>query len=130
MTVYLSPASRCFFTVRFLIVGCIAVSIPNFPLDDMDPIISVAHEDDPEHSCFHPFHLRTSVPDLFIGRKRSLPHNKIAYAQSSPGGLSSSMQADRTGRLTPAVSKGFYQITFRAWGKRYASNASDSFIRQ
>jgi len=52
MTVYLSPASRCFFTVRFLIVGCIAVSIPNFPSDDMDPIISVAYEDDLKHSCF------------------------------------------------------------------------------
>jgi hypothetical protein len=78
MTVYLSPALRCFSTVRFLIVGCVAVSIPNFPSDDTNNISDIGR--------FHPRHLRTSVPDWFIGRKQSLPH---AYAQSPPGGLSS-----------------------------------------
>jgi hypothetical protein len=45
MTVHLSPALRCFSTVRFLIVGCVAVSIPNFPSDDANNIsdISCAH---------------------------------------------------------------------------------------
>ncbi|KIM88221.1 hypothetical protein PILCRDRAFT_814126 [Piloderma croceum F 1598] len=45
----------------------------------MYPIVSAIYEDDLEHDCFHPFHLHTSVPDLFIGHK-----TKKSSARLSP----------------------------------------------